>query len=154
MEFVHLIDVWAGLIFLVVLTIASLVLAENDLDVGVRGAVVVTSCQVKGTDDIAAYIALALLHEKSLDDLIRLNVYDLPEDLQMTESHLAHELLEEGASLWVQDSAGTIIEVERSFRGACEQRHLLSEVFGSPISFWILDIITVGAFTLRSCHDL
>ena len=112
MELEHLVNIWVRLVFLPVFTFVANFVSEGHYHEGVGGAVVVTLCQVEGTHNVEAHVALGLLHKEALDDLVRLNIYDLPKDLQVRQFHLSDHLLEHTSSFVVQNSARKAFEFE------------------------------------------
>ena len=139
-----------------VLTFVSGLFTQDQLDVRVRRAVVIPLSQVKGTDHVDTNIALRLLHQQTLDNLIRLHVDHLAENLQVSQLHLSHKALEKGASLVVEDSAGKSIESERLVTSPVREGLFLVATRGNHEFIFIrhLDVVTVGALTLPSVKNL
>ena len=63
LELKLLVNVWACLIFLVVIAFVSNILAKDDLYVRVRGTIVVSSRKVESSDDVGADNASRLSHQ-------------------------------------------------------------------------------------------
>ena len=60
LELVHLIDIRARIVFLVVFAIGTLILSENHLDIRIGRTVIVTSCEVESADDVNTHVTFGL----------------------------------------------------------------------------------------------